>query len=180
LSVRVEESKMGSRPSLLVAVAVLGMTLVWQLNSSLSLAQPATPEAAAVAPIASEVLGRVIPVTVENPELALGRVTVMPGAVLPVHFHPGTQIGVIVQGELTYTVFTGEINWYRAEGPADVPDVIRPGETVVARAGDTLVESPDSIHQGRNNGREPLVIYLSTLFPAGAPRAVVVDETPVT
>jgi quercetin dioxygenase-like cupin family protein len=158
---------------------VLGLTLVWQLDSSLSLALPATPEAAAAAPIASEVLGRAIPVTVENPELALGRVTVMPGAVLPVHFHPGTQIGAIVQGELTYTVFSGEITWYRADDPANVPAMIRPGQTVVARAGDALVESPDSIHQGRNNGREPLVIYLSTLFPAGAARAVAIEATPV-
>ena len=115
----------------------------------------------------------------DNPELALGRVTVMPGAVLPVHFHPGTQIGVIVQGQLTYSVYTGQIIWYRADAPATEPDIIRPGETVVVHPGDALVESPDSIHQGRNNGREPLVIYLSTLFPADAPRAVIVEASPV-
>jgi quercetin dioxygenase-like cupin family protein len=170
---------MGSRPSLIVAVVVLGLMLVWQLNSSLSLAQPTTPEAVAAAPIASEVLGRAVPVAVENAELALGRVTVMPGAVLPVHFHSGTQIGVVVQGELTYTVFTGEIEWYRTESRSDEPDMIRPGETVVVRPGDALVESPDSIHQGRNNGSVPLVIYLSTLFPTGAPRAVVVEASPI-
>ena len=42
-------------------VVVLGLILVWQLDSSLSLAQPATPEAATAAPIASEVLGRAVP-----------------------------------------------------------------------------------------------------------------------
>ena len=57
--------------------------------------------------------------------------------------------------------------------------MIGPGETVVVRPGDALVESPDSIHQGRNNGAVPLVIYLSTLFPMGAPRAIVVEATPV-
>ena len=57
--------------------------------------------------------------------------------------------------------------------------MIGPGETVVVRTGDALVESPDSIHQGRNNSSVPLVIYLSTLFPAGAPRAIVVEATPV-
>ena len=169
---------MGSRPSLIVAVVMPVLIMVWPLDSKLSLAQPATPGATPAA-IASEVLGRAVPATVENPELSLGRVTVMPGAVLPVHFHPGTQIGVIVQGELTYTVFTGEIKWYQAEGPAAVPDVIRPGETVTVRPGDALVESPDSIHQGRNSGSVPLVIYLSTLFPADAPRAVVVEASPV-
>ena len=113
----------------------------------------------------------------ENPELALGQVTVMPGAVLPLHFHPGTQIGVIVQGKLTYTVFSGEITWYRADDPANVPAMNRLGQTVVARAGNALVESPDSIHQRRNNAGEPMVIYLSTLFPAGAARALVIEAT---
>jgi quercetin dioxygenase-like cupin family protein len=57
--------------------------------------------------------------------------------------------------------------------------MIGPGETVVVRPGDALVESPDSIHQGLNNGAVPLVIYLSTLFPTDAPRAIIVAATPV-
>jgi quercetin dioxygenase-like cupin family protein len=170
---------MGKRPSLIVAVALLGLILILVSNASPSLAQHATPEPAAPVSITSEVLGRALPVTVENPELALGRVTVMPGAVLPVHYHQGTQIGVVVQGELTYTVFTGEIHWYRGDDPAGEPHMIRPGQTVVVRPGDALVESPDSIHQGRNDSSVPLVIYLSTLFPADAPRAIVVEATPV-
>jgi len=129
--------------------------------------------------ITSEVLGRAAPVAVDNPELALGRVTVMPGAVLPVHHHPGTQVGVVVQGELTYTVFTGEIEWYLGDDTTGEPQTIGPGETVVVRPGDALVESPGSIHQGRNSGAVPLVIYLSTLFPMGAPRAIVAEATPV-
>jgi quercetin dioxygenase-like cupin family protein len=165
-------------PTHIVAVAVLCSVLAFSRNPSLSLAQHATPEAAAPAAISSEVLGRAKPVSVEDPELALGRVTVMPGAVLPVHFHPGTQIGVVVQGELTYSVFTGEITWYRGDDPTGEPRMIGPGETVVVRPGDALVESPDSIHQGRNLNNVPLVIYLSTLFPTGAPRAMVVEATP--
>ena len=129
--------------------------------------------------ITSEVLGRASPVAVENPEFALGRVTVMPGAVLPVHHHPGTQIGVVVQGELTYSVFTGQIEWHRGDDPSGEPYMIGPGETVVVRPGDALIESPDSIHQGRNNSTVPLVIYLATLFPTSAPRAIVVEATPV-
>ena len=171
--------KIGKRPSLIVAVALLGLILILASNASRSLAQHSTPEPAALVVITSEVLGHALPVTVKNPELALGRVTVMPGAVLPVHYHPGTQIGVVVQGELTYTVFTGEINWYRGDDPTGEPHMIRPGETVVVRTGDALVETPDSIHQGRNHSSVPLVIYLSTLFPADAPRAIVVEATPV-
>jgi quercetin dioxygenase-like cupin family protein len=173
------ESKMGKRAIFIVTVILFGLIQLSGRYSSPSFAQHATPEAVAPLPIASEVLSRAVPVTVENPELALGRVTVMPGAVLPIHFHPGTQIGVIVQGELTYTVFTGQIDWYRGDAPTGEPHRIGPGETVVVRPGDALVESPDSIHQGRNSGSVPLVIYLSTLFPANAPRAIVVEATPV-
>jgi quercetin dioxygenase-like cupin family protein len=162
-----------------VAVVLLGIILMWGRNASHALAQDATPKAASPVDITSEVLGRAIPGAVENPELALARVTVMPGGVLPVHYHPGTQIGVVVQGELTYTVFTGEIEWYQGDDSSDEPHAIGPGETVVVRAGDALVESPDSIHQGSNNSSVPLVIYLSTLFPADAPRAIVAEATPV-
>jgi quercetin dioxygenase-like cupin family protein len=161
-----------------VAVVLLGIILTWGRNASDSLAQDATPNAATPVAISSEVLGRAVPVAVENPELALARVTVMPGGVLPVHYHPGTQIGVVVQGELTYTVFTGEIEWYQGDDSSDEPRAIGPGETVVVRPGDALVESPDSIHQGRNNSSVPLVIYLSTLFPADALRAIVAEATP--
>jgi quercetin dioxygenase-like cupin family protein len=170
---------MGRRHVSIVATFLCGAALIWGACAQISLAQHATPEAAAPVAISSEILGRAAAVTVANPELSLGRVTVMPGAVLPVHFHPGTQIGVVVQGELTYTVFTGQIAWHRGDDPTGEPHMIGPGETVVVVPGDALVESPDSVHQGRNNGAEPLVIYLSTLFPTGAPRAIVVEATPV-
>lgn len=161
-----------------MATLVLGSALLVQINAPGSLALQATPDPAPVV-ITSEVLGRASPAAVENPELALGRVTIMPGAVIPVHYHAGTQIGVVVQGALTYTVFTGEIAWHRGDDPTAAPYQIGPGETVIVRPGDALVESPGSIHQGRNDGDVPLVIYLSTLFPTGAPRSIVVDATPV-
>lgn len=169
-------------PRVLFVVAVtvlLGITLVLQGSTPVSLAQHATPESGSAIVISSEVLGRAAPVAVENPELSLGRVTIMPGAAIPTHYHPGTQIGVVVQGELTYEVFTGEIAWHRGDDPGADPYMIGPGETVVVRPGDALVETPGSIHQGRNDGNVPLVIYLSTLFPAGAARSIIVDATPV-
>ncbi len=170
---------MGRRPVSIVAIFSCGVALIWGRYSPISLAQLANPEAAAQMTITSEILDRAALVTVANPELSLGRVTVMPGAVLPVHYHPGSQIGIVVQGELTYTVLTGEIEWYRGDDPARERQLIGPGETVVVRPGDALVESPESIHQGRNNGAVPLVIYLSTLFPTNAPGAIIVEATPV-
>src|SRR4029079_3380488 len=39
--------------------------------------------------------------------LGLSRVTVMPGTTLALHHHPGTQIGYVDSGVLTYTVEQG-------------------------------------------------------------------------
>ena len=39
--------------------------------------------------------------------LGLSRVTVMPGTTLALHHHPGTQIGYVERGVLTYTVEKG-------------------------------------------------------------------------
>jgi quercetin dioxygenase-like cupin family protein len=129
--------------------------------------------------VSSEVLGHATPAVVENPELALARVTIMPGAEIPQHYHVGTQIASIVQGTLTYTVFTGEVLFYRhGEDPSN-PYHIQVGETVQIAVGDTVVETPGSHHQAINKGTAPVVIFLSTLFPAGAPRSVIVDATPV-
>ena len=138
-----------------------------------ALAEEFTP-----AVVSSEVLGRATPVAVENPELALARVTIMPGAEIPKHFHLGTQIASIVQGTLTYTVLTGEVLLYRSGEDATNPYHIQVGETVQLAVGDTVVETPGSHHQAINKGATPVVIYLSTLFPAGAPRSVIVTATP--
>jgi quercetin dioxygenase-like cupin family protein len=174
------EIRLMRRASILVLVAVFLLAVGAVLSSTApsralqASPEPGTPPVA----IASEVLGRARPIAVDNPELALGRVTIMPGAAIPSHHHPGTQIGVVVQGTLTYSVFTGEVAWHRASAPSAAPRMIQPGETVRVEVGDALVESPGSIHQGRNDGTVPLIIYLSTLFPEGEPRAIVAEASP--
>jgi quercetin dioxygenase-like cupin family protein len=142
-------------------------------NAAVSRALDATPVV-----IANEVLVRATPAAAAPAELALGRVTIMPGAAIPSHYHPGTQLAFIAQGELTYTVFTGEVLWQRATNPDAGVEAIAPGQTVVVLPGDALTETPGSIHQGRNEGAVPVVIYLSTLFPADAPRAILAEAMP--
>ncbi len=167
--------------AVVVAVAgiLFGAAVLIDRNAATSLAFQATPESSSLVAISNEVLGSTSPVDVENPELSLSRVTIMPGAGTPVHYHPGTEIGLLVQGELTYTVFTGEITWYSAERDDPEPYDIKPGETVVVRPGGVLIESPLSIHQGRNEGAVPVVIYLSALFPEDSPRSIIAEATPV-
>jgi quercetin dioxygenase-like cupin family protein len=126
----------------------------------------------------SEALGAAIPAEVANPELVLSRVTIMPGAAIPVHYHPGTQIGAIVQGVLTYEVLSGSVKLYRSGADPAAPEVVSAGQTVLVLPGDVLVETPGEVHQGRNEGDVPVVIYLSSLFPAGSPRSIIVEATP--
>lgn len=163
--------------SALVATFLLGGLLSLGGREAGVVALEATPQSAPVA-IASELLGSASPAQVEQPELALGRVTIMPGAVIPVHHHPGTQIGVVVQGVLSYRVVTGEVRWQHGDDRSGPPTVIRVGASVEVQTGDALIEPPTSVHQGWNAGDVPVVIYVSTLFPSGAPRSILVDATP--
>ncbi len=174
---------MSTRPVIVAFVIMLAMViggLVSGANHPRAAAvEPDGTPVATVSAIANEVLVHASPAPVADGELALGRVTLLAGAVLPPHYHPGTQIAVIVQGTLTYTVYSGAIELYRHGSTSADPEIVSAGETVEVRPGDALVETPGAVHQGRNIGASPVIIYLSTLFPANAPRAVIVDATPV-
>jgi quercetin dioxygenase-like cupin family protein len=110
---------------------------------------------------------------VEGRELGLSRVTVMPGAELPVHTHPGTQVAYVEQGTLTYTVVEGRVRVMR--GSSDDPAVVRTigaGESGRVRTGQWLVEQPNDVHQGANRGDVPVVIFTATLLRNGKPAAI--------
>lgn len=105
--------------------------------------------------------------------LGLTRVTVMPGARLASHHHPGTQIARIANGTLTYTVETGRVRVMRGDAEdATHVRTIRAGQTGRIRTGQWIVEQPNEVHHAANRGTEPVVIYLATLFPTGAPASV--------
>ncbi|MFN8151488.1 MAG: cupin domain-containing protein [Solirubrobacterales bacterium] len=106
--------------------------------------------------------------------LGLTRVTLKPGAQIAPHHHPGTQVSYIDEGTLTYTVLSGSVTIRK--GPSDDhPKTVRKveaGETARIKAGQWIVEQPNEHHQARNAGDGPVVIYLSTLFPKGAPPSI--------
>lgn len=172
-----------------VLVLVLAALALFLLGGqSLVGARQASPVAGATPPsglpgVTSDVLGRGLPPAAPGQELAIGRVTIAPGASIPTHEHPGTQVAAIVGGELTYTVLTREVALTRAGGPtAGTPaatEAILAGETVILRAGDSVVEQVGAIHMARNEGTEPVVILVSTLFETGEPRTIFVSATPV-
>ena len=105
--------------------------------------------------------------------LGLSRVVVMPGAQLARHHHPGTQLGYVAEGVLTYTVETGEARLMK--GPGDDPTlvtVVEPGETVKVRPGRWLQEEQGEVHHAANEGDVPVVIYIATLLRTGKPAAI--------
>jgi quercetin dioxygenase-like cupin family protein len=96
----------------------------------------------------------------------------MPGSALASHHHPGTQIGYIAGGTLTYSVETGSVKVMT--GPSDDPTLVRrtgAGETGRIHSGRWIVEQPDENHHAANRGSSPVVIYLAT-FPDGAPPSI--------
>ncbi len=105
--------------------------------------------------------------------LALTRITIQPGTKLDKHHHPGTQIAYVDAGVLTYTVDEGTARIKR--GPADDHPVLvrnlEAGDTARLRAGQWIVEQPSDHHHAANRGKRP-VLYLSTLFPKGAPPSI--------
>jgi len=112
--------------------------------------------------------------------LGLSKVVVMPGAALAPHHHPGSQLGYVAEGVLTYTVETKQAKLMK--GPGDAPKlvkVVKPGMTVKVRPGQWLLEEQGEIHHAKNGGEIPVVIYLSTLFKNGEPAAILDDADTV-
>jgi quercetin dioxygenase-like cupin family protein len=105
--------------------------------------------------------------------LGLSRVVVMPGARLASHHHPGSQLGYVAEGVLTYTVETGRARLMKGAGDdPTLVQVVRSGETVRVRPGQWLVEGQGEVHHARNAGDVPIVLYISTLFRTGAPASI--------
>jgi hypothetical protein len=105
--------------------------------------------------------------------LGLSRVTIMPGTRLPRHHHPGTQIGYVERGVLTYTVDRGRARLMAGTG--DDPRLVRvihPGQTARVHPGQWLVEQSTDHHHAANRGTVPVVIYLATLFRDGEPASL--------
>jgi quercetin dioxygenase-like cupin family protein len=102
--------------------------------------------------------------------LNLDRVIIPAGQEIAAHTHPGTQLATIVEGILSYTVIKGEVKVTRAAGTQQAKvETFAAGQTAEIRPGDALVEMPEMVHSAKNNGKSAVVIYLSSLFPDGAP-----------
>lgn len=75
-----------------------------------------------------------------TPEITILRITIAPGAELPLHEHPVINAGVLLSGRLKVTK--------------------EDGATLFLKAGDPIVEVVDSRHMGKNDGDIPAEIIV--------------------
>src|SRR4051812_5356658 len=140
---------------------------------------PALPASAADASAAVQVvpMGPVQPQAAPGQSLYLVRYVIPVHTTLPLHRHEGTQIGLIVSGNLTYSVIKGAVPVFHtgADGKPARIDVVTSGQRRVINPGQWVVETADDIHSGANLGSEPLVIITSSLLRQGAPLATPVE-----
>ncbi len=80
-------------------------------------------------------------------------ITIPPGLSTGKHCHYGNLIGVVKAGTLTH---------YAPIYPDGVHEY---------RAGDSLVEGPGYVHEGRNEGDDDVVLWVTYVTPSGEPLA---------
>ena len=107
--------------------------------------------------------------------LDLYKVTIPKGTTLPLHYHPGSQVSRVQQGDLTYTVERGTAYLtmpQEGKDPRRIP--IRAGQTRVVHAGQGLVE-PAGMRHFASTPKNNVVVVLSILRPKDQPGTINVD-----
>ena len=126
--------------------------------------------------VTRQLLAEASPDTAAGQLLELTRVIIPAGEGIAAHTHPGPQLAVIVSGTLTYTIIDGEATVTRAAATdAQTVETYASGDTTDLRAGDAVVEPTGMVHSAANETDQPVIIYLSSLFPAGAEPATTVQ-----
>lgn len=116
--------------------------------------------------ITTEVLGGGEPDNATGLALALVRITFEPGAVAPLHTHPGATAFFIESGEITFALVEGVATLTPAGGTPEAPSAkeeLTAGSEVVLTAGDSVFYQADAVLDERNDGDEPVVILVSNL-----------------
>lgn len=86
-------------------------------------------------------------------QVVVREITIQPGAGTGEHCHHGQLVGVVKQGVLTH---------YAPIYPSGVHEYV---------AGDAIIEGADYVHEGRNEGTEPVVLDVTYLIEQGQPLA---------
>ncbi|WP_431233799.1 cupin domain-containing protein [Mycolicibacterium psychrotolerans] len=113
------------------------------------------PASAAATPNSGIEADTLVQSTLDGRDFVTRELTIAPGGTTGWHYHPGQVFGVIKQGTLTH---------YRGDCSVDG----------VYNAGDSISEGSGTgyIHEGRNEGPVPVVMWVLYIKPAGSPLAV--------
>jgi quercetin dioxygenase-like cupin family protein len=103
--------------------------------------------------------------------LELVRYTIPAGANLPIHYHPGMEIGRVEFGTLTYFVVKGSAQIVRADGNLET---LNAGQTTQLKVGNSLAEPEGMIHYAKNETASPVILLGASLFESKQPKAILV------
>lgn len=93
--------------------------------------------------------------TYKGKDYVTKELTIAPGGSTGWHYHPGQLFGVVRSGTLTHY-----------EEDCTVDGIYQAGAAISERSG------PGYIHEGRNEGSEPLVLWVLYIDPSGSQLAV--------
>ncbi len=98
------------------------------------------------------------------------RITLAPGAAVPMHSHPGPEMNVVESGTLTIEV-DGEAILSRASGmTSEAATPAAAGQALNLSAGDSIAVPRETPFSLRNDGDEPVVLLSAVVLASGDPR----------
>lgn len=112
-------------------------------------------------------------------QLSLRRGVFEPGGYVSLHHHPGALALWIESGELTYIVSSGtaQVTRAAANGTPGPTEEVGPRMETTLRAGDAVFEQ-GVMHVSRNDGSEPVVLWIAALAAIDQPLTVFEQATP--
>ncbi len=113
------------------------------------------PASAAATPNSGIEADTLVQSTLDGRDFVTRELTIAPGGTTGWHYHPGQVFGVIKQGTLTHY-----------KGDCSVDGVYNAGDSISEGSGNGY------IHEGRNEGPVPVVMWVLYIKPAGSPLAV--------
>ncbi|BAQ65463.1 cupin domain-containing protein [Geminocystis sp. NIES-3709] len=120
--------------------------------------------------VTREVLASGYPDEASGYILELVRYIIPPDVLLPIHSHPGMQLGRIESGILLYKVVKGEAKIMRKNG---LIEILKDGQETLLTQGDSLIEPGYMVHYGQNKTSEPVIILSSSLLKSNEPKTII-------
>jgi hypothetical protein len=151
----------------LVAIALLAVVVS---GGRAVLAQDATPAPFVPEGVTGVMLGSAAPSALPDHTLSLRLTTIQPGAVIPLHTHPGTLVVAVQSGSATVTVSDGTLVVTRApvDGAPGVVEEFAAGDVTLLEVGDSMVEEGGQ-YIVENPNDVPAVVNFAVLTVTGAP-----------